>query len=105
MNKTIATISKNQREEVRVALSEFEKDGKAYDMVSARVFYDAGNGEMKPGRNGINISVKLLPELVTALRQAESEARAAGLLPARIDEGRAPEFTVLDAGCRRSETD
>ena len=80
MNKTIATISKNQREEVRVALSEFEKDGKAYDMVSARVFYDAGNGEMKPGRNGLNIPTRLLPALVEALQVTEREARAAGLI-------------------------
>ena len=44
------------------------------------MFYDAGNGEMKPGRNGLNVPVRLLPELVTALQQAETEARSAGLL-------------------------
>ncbi len=80
MDKTIATIPKNQREEIRVALSEFEKDGTTHDMAGARVFYDAGNGEMKPGRNGLNIPVRLLPELVTALQQAEVEARSAGLI-------------------------
>ena len=92
MDKTIATIPKNSREEIRVALTEFVKDGKTFDMVSARVHYDAGNGEMRPGRNGLNISVRLLPELVAALRQAEAEARAAGLLPDadEVDEDRAP---------------
>ena len=86
MDKTIATISKNSREEIRVVLSEFKKDGKTFDMVSARVHYDAGNGEMKPGRNGLNIPVRLLPELVAALRQTEAEARAAGLIEDAVVE-------------------
>ncbi len=98
MEKLIAAIPKNQREEIRVALSEFEKDGTTHDMVSARVFYDAGDGEMRPGRNGLNVSVKLLPQLVAALRQAEAEARAAGLLPDEVDEARAAETTILGAG-------
>lgn len=98
MEKLIAAIPKNQREEIRVALSEFEKDGTTYDMVSARVHYDAGNGEMRPGRNGLNVPVRLLPELVAALRQAGAEARAAGLLLDEDDEARAAETTILGAG-------
>ncbi len=98
MEKLIAAIPKNQREEIRVALSEFEKDGKTHDMVSARVYYDAGDGEMKPGRNGLSVPVRLLPELVAALRQAGAEARAAGLLPDEVDEARAAETTILGAG-------
>ncbi len=98
MEKLIAAIPKNQREEIRVALSEFEKDGTTYDMVSARVHYDTGNGEMRPGRNGLNVPVRLLPKLVTALQQAEAEARAAGLLLDEADEARAAETTILGAG-------
>ncbi len=99
MEMHIASIPKNQREEIRVALSEFEKDGRTYDMVSARVYYDAGDGEMKPGRNGINVSVKLLPDLAAALRQAEVEARTTGLLPDETDDDRAFEpNTILGAG-------
>ena len=95
MNQLIARIKKNSRDQVHVALTEFEKDGTTHDMVSARVFYDAGDGEMRPGRSGLNVSVKLLPQLVAVLRQAEAEARAAGLLP---DEDRASETTILGAG-------
>ena len=98
MDQLIATIPKNQREEIRVALSEFESKGTTHDMFGARVFYDAGNGERKPGRNGINIPVRLLPELVAALRQAEAEARAAGLLPDEVDEDPTAETLPLDAG-------
>ena len=85
-DKTIATIPKNQREEIRVALSEFTKDGTTYDMVSARVHYDAGNGEMKPGRNGLTVPVRLLPDLIEALEKAERQARAAGLIEDELVE-------------------
>ncbi len=67
-------------------------------MVSARVHYDAGNGEMRPGRNGLNVPVRLLPEFVAALRQAGAEARAASLFPPDDDEARAAETTILGAG-------
>ena len=79
MEKTIRTIRKSQREEIRVGLSEFAKDGTTYNMAFARVYFDDG-AEYRPGRNGINVRVELLPVLIAALQQAEAEARAAGLL-------------------------
>ena len=79
MRKLISTIPKNGREEIRVALDEFETKTATYDMVSVRVFYEDG-GEYHPGRNGLNVRVELLPAIVAALREAETEARAAGLL-------------------------
>ena len=47
MDKLIATIPKNAREVVRVALSEFE----GHPMFSARTYYDDGSGEY-PARHG-----------------------------------------------------
>ena len=82
MENTICTIKKSQREEIRIALSEFTKDGTTYDMVSARVFYDDG-AEYRPGRNGINVRVNLLPALIEGLQAAAEKARDAGLL---VDE-------------------
>lgn len=79
MEKLVRTIKKSQREEIRITLSEFTKDGKTYDMVSARVFYDDG-AEYRPGRNGLNIRLRLLPELIEGLQAAEQEARLAGLI-------------------------
>ena len=38
------------------------------------------------------------PTSAAALRQAEAEARAAGLLPDEVDEARAAETTILGAG-------
>lgn len=69
MENTVRTIKKSQREEIRIALSEFTKDGKTYDMISARVFYDDG-AEYRPGRNGLNICLRLLPELIEGLQAA-----------------------------------
>ena len=80
MDQIIAEIKKDQREEIRVALSEFEGRDGIFDMVSARVFYDAGNGRMKVTRNGLSVPVRLLPELIDALEEAERQARAAGLI-------------------------
>ncbi len=79
MRKLIATIPKNGREEIRVSLDEFKTKDATYDMVSVRVFYEDG-GEYRPGRNGLNVRVELLPAIVAALRDAETEARTAGLL-------------------------
>jgi len=86
MENAICTIKKSQREEIRIALSEFKKDGKTYDMVSARVYFDNG-AEYQPGRNGLNVRIKLLPSLIEGLQAAEQEALAAGLLTNSKPEG------------------
>ena len=84
MKKLIATIPKRLGEEIRVALDEFEAGGTVYDMVSARVWFEDGP-EWRPGRNGINVKVGLLPALIEALTEAEREARRAGFIPAESD--------------------
>ncbi len=89
MEKTIRTIRKSQRGQIRVGLSEFAKDDTTFNMVFARVYFDDG-AEYRPGRNGINVRVELLPELIAALQQAEAEARAAGLLKEPEADSAAP---------------
>ena len=79
MKQLIRKIPKNGREEIRVALDEFETKDATYNMMSVRVFYEDG-GEYRPGRNGLNVRVELLPAIVAALQEAETEARKAGLL-------------------------
>ena len=77
MNKLIATLRKNAAEEVRVSLDEF----KGHDLISLRVWCDPYAGDARvPTKRGLSVSVRLLPELIAALRQAEAEAREAGLL-------------------------
>ena len=82
MEKTVRVIRKSHREEIRIALSEYTKDGKTLDMASARVYFDDG-AEYRPGRNGINVRVNLLPALIEGLQAAAEKARDAGLL---VDE-------------------
>ncbi len=45
MEKTIRTIRKSQRGQIRVGLSEFAKDGTTFNMVFARVYFDDGAEE------------------------------------------------------------
>ena len=68
----IATIKKNTREEIRVTRGEF----KGHDMVNVRVFYDAGDGEMKPGKQGVAFRAVLLPEVLNALCAIKAEEAA-----------------------------
>lgn len=52
----IATLPRNDREEVRIGISEF-KGKKRLDI---RVWYRANN-EFKPGKQGVNLPLEQLP--------------------------------------------
>lgn len=75
----IAVVRKNSAEEIRVALSEFN----GHDLINIRVWTAPrdGGAERIPTKAGICCRVALLPKLIEALRNAEAEARRAGLLP------------------------
>ena len=74
----VATIRKNALEEIRIGLSEFN----GHDLLNIRIWSEPRNGgaERIPTKAGICCNVRLLPELIEALRQAEAAARQAGLL-------------------------
>ena len=77
MEKFIASFEKNTTEEVRIALTEF----KGHDLVMARVYaMPNAASDRVPTRKGLTVNVSLLPDLISALQEAEVEARAAGLL-------------------------
>ena len=77
MERLIETISKNAREEIRVALTAYQ----GHDLCDIRVFAEPYAGdEWVATKKGISLSVAKLPELIAALQQAEVEARATGLL-------------------------
>ena len=73
-----AVLRKNMAEEIRIELSEFN----GHQLVNFRVWTDPrdGGAERIPTKAGIACRVALLPELITALQQAEAEARERGLL-------------------------
>lgn len=75
MQKQIAAIRKNAREELQVSLTEF----KGHDLIDVRVYADTGE-KLVATRKGVAASVECLPAIVEALQRAVAEARAAGLL-------------------------
>ncbi|KEJ94159.1 Transcriptional Coactivator p15 (PC4) [Pseudosulfitobacter pseudonitzschiae] len=67
----MADIVKNSREIIRVTRDDF----KGHDMVNVRVFFDAGGGEMKPGKQGVAFRAALLPDMLNALQSFVTEAQ------------------------------
>lgn len=73
----VAEWPKNDRENVRVSLDEFN----GHRIVSARLWFKGDDGNMRPGKTGLAIGVRHLPALAKALNQALVIATEQGLLP------------------------
>jgi hypothetical protein len=56
-------ITKNSCEVLRVTRDEF----KGHDMINVRVFYGAGEGDRKPGKQGVALNAALLPDVIKAM--------------------------------------
>ncbi|MGU3541033.1 transcriptional coactivator p15/PC4 family protein [Methylobacterium sp. A54F] len=71
--RTIAIVTKNALEEVRVSLSTFN----GYDLVDVRTFadFDGSGGEKRPTRKGISLKREKLGELIAALQAADEASR------------------------------
>lgn len=73
----VATIGKNNREEIRVSLDQFN----GHDLISLRVFTDNSKVEHRlPTKAGIAMKVTKLPALIDGLQKALAEARRRGLV-------------------------
>ncbi len=77
---TAGEFRRNSRETVRVQITEYH--GRA--IVNLRCWFTDGGGELKPGRDGLALSVSHLPALADAVAKALAEAQRRGLLS---DEG------------------
>jgi hypothetical protein len=75
-NRWIADVPKNSREVVRVELSSFN----GHELINFRVWYESGDGEMKPGRAGLALRVERLIDLQAAIAKAVAAARAEGTI-------------------------
>lgn len=67
--RIVATLRKNAREQIRVATGEYH----GRKIVSLRVFFEAADGEWRPGKGGMAFAIALLPELTAALGKAVPE--------------------------------
>ena len=73
----IAEWPKNSRETLRVRIDNF----KGQAVIDCRAWYQSGDGNWRPGRGGLTVSIRHIPELATALAKALKTAKAAGLIP------------------------
>ena len=73
----IATVRKNQREEIQVGLRQYQ----GHELFDVRVYAEPYSGDQYVAtKKGVCASVKLLPALIAALQEAEAEARRRGLI-------------------------
>lgn len=63
--KKFIEIPKNAREVLRIERQIFN----GHDLINIRVFFDAGDGEMQPGRQGVAFRAALTTEVVEAIKK------------------------------------
>jgi hypothetical protein len=67
MEALVARIAKNPTEEVRVSLTSY----RGHDLVDIRVFFQDEQGEWRPTKRGVSLSVDSFAELRDAVVKAE----------------------------------
>ena len=72
----IAQWELNRRETLWVELHEF----RGTKLLGIRKWFTADNGELAPGKSGINVNLKHLPKLAEAINDALVRANAEGLI-------------------------
>jgi hypothetical protein len=72
----IATFEKNSKEEVRFSVDEFH--GKK--LINIRVYFRDNDGQYKPGKQGLAVSVDLYRHLAGAIVQVGEHLQEVGLL-------------------------
>jgi hypothetical protein len=73
---TLAEWPRNSRETVRVRLDRYS----GQVVVDCRSWWRDANGELRPGKSGLTLSVRHLPALAAAMSSALDHARSAGHL-------------------------
>jgi Transcriptional Coactivator p15 (PC4) len=72
MEALVARIAKNPTEELRVSLTSY----RGYDLVDIRVFFQDDQGEWRPTKRGVSLSVDSFAELREAIVKAEEMLKA-----------------------------
>ena len=67
MDEVIVEFAKNAAEVVRISLTEY----RGHQLIDARVYYSADEGEYRPTKKGLSLSVGLYTELRQALLTLE----------------------------------
>ena len=72
----IATIRKNATDEIRVSLSQYN----GHDLLNMRVWFEADDGSMRPGKAGMAFKVDKLQAFADGVDQALRRAKEKGLI-------------------------
>ena len=75
MEKFIGEIAKNKHETLRCEIIEY----KGMTLLDLRVYTEIDE-RRAPTRKGISVKIEMIPQIREWLQQAETEAKAAGLL-------------------------
>lgn len=73
----VSTWPRNARETIVVKLAEYQGNS-VFDI---RTWFDGGDG-LRPGRSGITLALKHLPQMAAAMAKALATATASGLIVA-----------------------
>jgi hypothetical protein len=73
---TVAQWSRNAKDTVMIRIDQFN----GTTVIDIRSWRKSTDGELRPGRSGITMSVRHIPALASALTNAETTARQLGLL-------------------------
>ncbi len=77
MEKDVAVFAKNKYQDVKIRISEYQGN----DVIDIRIWTQPPQGEEKvPTGKGVNINVKLFPELKRAIEKLGKELKDANLL-------------------------
>lgn len=77
MEKDVAQFEKNKYQDVKVRISEYQGN----DVIDIRIWTLPPQGDDKvPTGKGVNINVKLFPELKRAIEKLESDLKEAELI-------------------------
>ncbi|MFH1798675.1 MAG: transcriptional coactivator p15/PC4 family protein [Candidatus Omnitrophota bacterium] len=77
MEKDVAVFAKNKYQDVKVRVSEFQGN----DVIDIRIWTQPPKGADKvPTGKGININVRLFPQLKEAVQKLEKELTAVNML-------------------------
>lgn len=72
----VAVVRKNSKEEIRISFDVFN----GHQLFNARVWFEAEDGTMRPGKAGLAFKVDRLAEFHAAVDKSLAEARARGLV-------------------------
>ena len=72
----IAEWKVSRHEHVRVSIEQF----KGVDLINIRKWFEAEDGSLRPGKAGIALNVKHLPQLADAMVKALARPRERGLV-------------------------